>query len=112
MTFLTYAECEHRPPCLLADGDSSPCGARAEMPGCESREGFYVSVEDNGHRGLLLGPYSTKAAAEGQVDRGRKLACQVNDRAEFYAYGVTRVEMKPGRELPQGKLNSVELVTS
>jgi hypothetical protein len=85
---------------------------RGEMPGCESREGFYVSVEHNGRHGLLLGPYSTKAAAEGHVDRGSKLAAQVNDRAHFYGYGVTRLVAKPGRELPQGKLNNVELESS
>jgi hypothetical protein len=25
-----YAECEHNPPCLLADGTDSPCGASME----------------------------------------------------------------------------------
>jgi len=75
-------------------------------------EGFYVTVKSGSRTGYLLGPFGSKAEAEGNVDRGQRLARQVNDGADFYAYGVTRVVMQPGRELPKGKLNDVELVTS
>jgi hypothetical protein len=77
-----------------------------------TRQGFYVSIErDQGRgreprRGLLLGPYDTKDAAGALVWRGRQLAPRVDPRAEFDAYGVTRVQMKPGHPLPQGKLNA------
>lgn len=75
-------------------------------------EGFYVSVESGGRHGLLLGPYDSKAEAEGNVSRGARLAAQVNDRAHFYAYGVTRVVVQPGQELPKGRLNDIEPATS
>ena len=68
-------------------------------------EGFYVSVLDNGRSGMLLGPYATKADAESDVRTGKRLAEQVNSRAFWYAYGVTRVVMQPGAALPKGKLN-------
>ena len=68
-------------------------------------EGFYVTVKDGPRTGILLGPYGSKSEAEGNVDLGRKLARQVNDRAIWYAYGVTRVVMLPGAALPIGKLN-------
>jgi hypothetical protein len=71
-------------------------------------EGFYVSVEDNGRHGLLLGPYADKAAAEADVPLGKRLAESVNDRAVWYAYGVTRVTVKPGAVLPAGKLEHLK----
>lgn len=84
-----------------------------ERQACEAgAEGFYVTVKNGSQTGLLLGPYGSKEEAEGNVDRGKRLARQVNDRADWYAYGVTRVVMQPGRELPKGKLNDVELVAS
>lgn len=68
-------------------------------------EGFYVTVKDGPRTGILLGPYGSKDEAESHVRLGKRLAEQVNDRAIWYAYGVTRVMMQPGAELPQGKLN-------
>lgn len=78
-------------------------------------EGFYVTVMDRAHvggppaagtrAGRLLGPYSTRSDAEQDVDTGRKLARQVNDRAVWYAYGVTRYVARPGGVLPPGLLN-------
>ena len=70
-------------------------------------EGFYVSVIDGARHGLLLGPYATKLDAESDVPAGRELAERVNDRAGWYAYGVTRVQMPPGVALPRGRLNDV-----
>ncbi len=68
-------------------------------------EGFYVTVKDGPRTGILLGPYGSKDEAESHVRLGKTLAEQVNSRAIWYAYGVTRVVMQPGAELPQGKLN-------
>ena len=70
-------------------------------------EGFYVSVQDGGRTGLLLGPYATKPDAEHDVPAGKQLAEQVNTRACWYAYGVTRLVMPPGKVLPAGTLNRV-----
>jgi hypothetical protein len=74
-------------------------------------EGFYVTVKDGTRTGVLLGPYTTKSDAEGNVKLGRQLAGQVNSRAIWYAYGVTRVVMQPGAELPSGKLNHLAAVS-
>ena len=49
---------------------------------------FYVSVIDGKKHGLLLGPYPTKEEAEGQVERGRKLANDADPWAHFYAFGT------------------------
>jgi hypothetical protein len=70
----------------------------------EDRTGFYVTVADGGKAGTLLGPYAAKADAEADVPAGKQLAEAVNDRAVWYAYGVTKVTMKPGQDLPAGKL--------
>jgi hypothetical protein len=74
-------------------------------------EGFYVSVQDGGRTGLLLGPYATRPDAEHDVPAGKQRAEQVNDRACWYAYGVTRVVMQPGEVLPAGKLNHITPTT-
>ncbi len=66
--------------------------------------GFYVSVEDHGRHGMLLGPYTTKGEAEADVPLGKRLAERANSRAIWYAYGVTKVTMQPGADLPAGKL--------
>lgn len=68
-------------------------------------EGFYVTVKDGPRTGVLLGPYDTKDEAESRVKDGKRLAESVNSRAFWYAYGVTRVVMQPGADLPAGKLN-------
>jgi hypothetical protein len=74
----------------------------AEVP-----QGYYASVESNGKRGLLLGPYGSKSEAEAHVPEATRLACQADDRAQFYAYGTARIQARPGQALPQGKLNSM-----
>lgn len=53
----------------------------------ETRE-FFVTVIDGPRYGFLLGPYATHEEALDQVDRGRKLANDSNDRAWFYGYGT------------------------
>ena len=70
----------------------------------EDRTGYYVGVQDGGRWGALLGPYAARSDAEADVPLGKQLAGSVNDRAVWYAYGVTRVVMKPGADLPAGKL--------
>ena len=75
-------------------------------------EGFYVTVKDGARTGCLLGPFGSKEEAEGKVRLGKRLAEQVNSRAIWYAYGVTRMVMQPGAGLPQGKLNHLAEVQS
>lgn len=52
---------------------------------------FYVTVQDAGRTGFLLGPYSDVREALANVQRGRSLACEANSRAVFYAYGTSRL---------------------
>lgn len=68
-------------------------------------EGFYVSVQHHDRRGLLLGPFGTRDAAERFVSTGSRLAEDVDQDAGWYLYGTARVVPRPGRELPQGRLN-------
>ena len=49
---------------------------------------FYVTVLDHDRTGFLLGPFISHADALANVERGRKLAESVNDRAIWYAYGT------------------------
>lgn len=73
----------------------------------EPKTGYYVTVQDAGRTGALLGPYAAREAAEAGVTAGKRLAEAVNDRAIWYAYGVTKVTMKAGADLPAGKLESL-----
>lgn len=73
-------------------------------------EGFYATVQRNAaggkvRTGFLLGPYATKADAEQHVPEAKILAHQADPRTAFDAFGVTRVQMKPGASLPEGVLN-------
>ena len=83
---------------------ASNAAIRFNREHAEDRTGFYVTVADGGKVGALLGPYGTKGEAEADVPEGKRLAEAVNDRAIWYAYGVTKVTMKPGADLPAGKL--------
>jgi len=67
--------------------------------------GFYVTVRDGNRTGALLGPVATREDAEALVPLARKLADEADDRACWYAYGVTRVTMRPGHALPAGILS-------
>ena len=56
---------------------------------------YYVSVIDdddprNVRRGILAGPYSTKALADVQINEVRERAYRADDRAPWYAYGICR----------------------
>lgn len=74
-------------------------------------EGFYVTMAKGqprpGRVALLLGPYLTHARA--LAEEGRARAYILNEMnmpgAAFLLYGTTRLEVKPGQELPLGKLN-------
>ena len=65
------------------------------------KTGYYVTVEDAGRHGFLLGPFGTKAEAENNVKLGRDLAYQHNDRAHWYGYGTAWVKQDiPGMSPP------------
>lgn len=72
-------------------------------------KGFYVTVirdSAKGRRtGWLLGPYTTKAEAEGHVWRAQASAQAIDPRCAWDSFGVTRLE-RDG-ELPPGVLNSL-----
>jgi Large polyvalent protein associated domain 29 len=70
----------------------------------ENPVGFYVSAKDGSRHSMLLGPYAAKEEAEAAVPLGSKLARTVDDRAVWYAYGVTKVTMPAGKDLPAGVL--------
>lgn len=71
--------------------------------------GFYCTViRQQGERqrvGWLLGPYGTKAEAEGHVWRAQASAQAIDPRCAWDSFGVTRLE-RDG-ELPPGVLNSL-----
>lgn len=63
---------------------------------------FYVSVVNGSRRGLLLGPLSTHAAAQGEVERVRRWVVDRDPRAHFYGFGTastagTLETARPGR---------------
>ena len=66
-------------------------------------EGFYVTMKRDTRTAYLLGPYGTRAAAEGKVDTGRRLAREASTWTAFDAFGVTRVVMRPGAEKTTAK---------
>lgn len=49
---------------------------------------FYVSIERDGKRGVLLGPYETHQEALNNVERGRRLAADTDPWADFDAFGT------------------------
>lgn len=87
-----------------ADHPPRPVTTYAEASG---PEGFYVTMRRGKQTAFLLGPHDSYAAAEEQVPLGQRLARQVNPRSVFDAFGVTRVVMEPGEQLPPGKLNDL-----
>jgi hypothetical protein len=70
-------------------------------------EGFYATMQRGSRTAYLLGPYATKAEAEAHVGQSRQLAVDVDPFAAFDGFGVTRIVMKPGAQLPPGKLNGM-----
>ncbi|MCH7703877.1 MAG: hypothetical protein IIB61_02095 [Planctomycetes bacterium] len=49
---------------------------------------FYVSIERDGRRGVLLGPYETHQEALDNVQRGQRLAGDADRWADFDAFGT------------------------
>ncbi len=71
------------------------CRCRFNEPGTN----YYVSTIDGSRFALLAGPFETHSEACGWVKRARDIACRVDPRAWFYAFGTasTRPEYrKPG----------------
>jgi hypothetical protein len=73
----------------------------------QGAEGFYVTVKRGSRTGYLLGPHGTYDEADARVPEGRRLAGQVDPFTAFDGFGVTRVRMHPGAELPPGVLNEM-----
>lgn len=70
-------------------------------------DGFYASVQRVAHgkvqTALLLGPHPSYEDADADIPEARRLAELVDDRAVWYAYGVSRIyDVDP---LPPGRLN-------
>lgn len=60
---------------------------------------YYVSAIDGPRTALLLGPFPTHQQALDEVDTGRDMACDLDPRAHFYAFGTCRMPddyTKPG----------------
>lgn len=55
---------------------------------------FYVSVINGNDYRLLAGPYSTKEEAENMMPKAREIACKVDERAWFYAFGTCKADMQ------------------
>lgn len=56
-------------------------------------EQFFVTIKDGPKVGWLLGPYETHWEAIRNVDRGRRMACEVNDRETAFAgFGTAGVK--------------------
>ena len=66
---------------------------------------YYVSVKrQNGDAVMLLGPFENDhAGALAMVDAAQKLACEIDPRGHFYAYGTARKEA--GEPVEIGILN-------
>ena len=99
-------DAERREQGLLVGGDLV-----CEVPQAEDGARFYVTVVRNQgtksqRTGRLLGPYLTRAEAEGLVDTARRLAQAEDPKTAFDAFGVSRWErpVKSGA-WPPGVLN-------
>jgi hypothetical protein len=107
---------DQRPIDLMADAARREAGLPAwgdlvaEVPQAEDGGRFYVTVIRNpGPRqkvGRLLGPYRTRAEAEGRVDDARRLAAAEDPDTAFDGFGVSKWDraVKSGEWLP-GALN-------
>lgn len=60
---------------------------------------YYVSVVDGSRHSLLSGPYDTHQEALDMVSKADVIACLLDPRAHFYAFGTARI--KDGSS-PQG----------
>jgi hypothetical protein len=68
-------------------------------------EGFYATVMLDSRTGFLLGPYSTREAAEAEIPAAKRLAGEADPFVlDFGCFGVTRRAVSTGQELPRGVL--------
>ena len=65
---------------------------------------FYVSVINGNDYRLLAGPYATKEEAENTMPKAREIACKVDERAWFYAFGTCKAETNQPGILNQANL--------
>jgi hypothetical protein len=54
-----------------------------------TKRSYYVTVQDDGRTGFLLGPFKTHEEALAQVNRARDLADRADPFAAFYAFGTS-----------------------
>lgn len=66
----------------------------------------YVTARNGSAFALLHGPHPTVEEAERHVDAVRDLAVKLDADAWFYAFGTSRVTVKPGLKPRQGQLNN------
>jgi hypothetical protein len=52
---------------------------------------YYVSVIDGPRYALLAGPFRTHEQALSLVDKTRDIACKVDPKGWFYAYGTVKM---------------------
>ncbi len=70
----------------------------------DAQGNYYVSIIDGTRRGLLAGPFpNDHAGALAAVDRVRGVACRLDPKAWFYAYGTCRLPLGTS---PPGRLNN------
>lgn len=65
----------------------------------------YVTARNGSSFALLHGPHPTVEEAERHVDAVRDTAVKLDADAWFYAFGTSRVTLKPGRQPRRGQLN-------
>jgi hypothetical protein len=71
---------------------------------------YYVSAVDAGRTALLFGPFiDDHGGALAAVDRVRKVACDLDPRAQWYAFGTVRLYDRS--TYPLGSLNNLEQLT-
>ena len=51
---------------------------------------YYVTCVDGSRVAQIAGPFQTKEQAEGMVDKANEVGCQVDPKAHFYAWGVSK----------------------
>lgn len=67
---------------------------------------YYVSAVDAGRTALLFGPYiNNHAGALAAVERIQKVACELDPRAHWYAFGTVRLFDRD--TYPLGSLNNL-----
>ncbi|SRR5260370_11000836 len=79
----------------------------AEQNADQGAGGFHVTVKRGSRTGYLLGPHGTYDEASARVPKGRRIAGQAGPFTAFDGFGVTRVRMHLGVELPPGVLNEM-----